>query len=155
MNYSCQKAGSFKELEKMAHDKTNWKHRLEALREIKRINSEKAISIITEMALHDRVFTVKKEAYKTALKMEIQVNGKPIFLGKKDTGYKLDDFKEIFKVIKKRSHMDKLDVEKVKDEMKEINPEMYDVMSYEKRGKFNSWIRDIYGSIHNNKDDIK
>lgn len=148
MNYAVHKAGSFKELEKMAYDKTNWHNRLEAVRKMKRMKSEKVMNILTDMVFHDRVFAVKKEAYNAALRMGVKVNGKPIFLGKKDTGYKLDDFKEIFNIIKKRCHMDNVDVDKIKEEMQKLNPEMYDVMSYEKKGKFNSWIRDIYGTIH-------
>lgn len=46
--------------------------------------------------------------------------------------------------------MDKLDVEKVKKEMKLLNPEMYDVIIYEKGKKINNWIKDVYGSLHNN-----
>ena len=38
--------------------------------------------------------------------------------------------------------------------MKELNPEMYDVMSCEKGSKFDLWIKDIYGRLSTKELDI-
>lgn len=149
MKYLNETPKNINDLLKMANDRTNWKHRLEAVHKMKKYDCDLVREKLAYLALHDRVFIVKKEAYKVAHELDIIVNGKPVFLGKKDTGYKLGDFKNLFSTIKKRVHMDKLDVEKVKEEMKSLDPEMYDVMLHEKGKKFNYWIKDVYGSLHN------
>lgn len=151
MKYLNETPKNINDLLKMANDRTNWKHRLEAVHKMKRYDCDLVREKLANLALHDRVFIVKKEAYKVAHELDISVNGKPVFLGKKDIGYKLGDFKSLFSTIKKRVHMEKLDVEKVKKEMKILNPEMYDVMIYEKGKKINNWIKDVYGSLHNEK----
>lgn len=72
---------------------------------------------------------------------------KLIFLGKKDIGYKPSDFKEVFQRIKRESKMDQFDLELFKEKFKIINTEMYDVMSYEKGGKFDQWIETNYNAL--------
>lgn len=151
MNYINQTPSNINELMRMADNKFNWKERLEAVHKMRKYNCEQVREILASLALHDRVFTVKKEAYKAAQGLNITVNGKPIFLGKKDTGYKMADFKELFAVIKKQCKMDQLDISKIRAKIKSINPEMYDVMSVEKGRKFDSWIRDIYGRLPKDK----
>ena len=43
--------------------------------------------------------------------------------------------------------MEELDLELFKDRFQHINPEMYDVMSYEKGNKFEDWIINTYKSL--------
>lgn len=152
MNYIYETPHNIQELKSMADNKTDWKVRLDAVHKMRKYHCEEVMDIIISLALHDRVFTVKKEAYKAALALGITVNGKPMFLGKKDTGYKLDDFKEIFHTIKKQCNMEKIDVGSIKYHLKKLNPEMFDVMSQEKGKKFDSWIRDIFGKLPKDKD---
>ncbi len=132
---------------KMADNKLSWKERMDAVHKMKKYDCQEVRDVLIDIALHDRVFIVKKEAYKAAKELNLSFNGRPLFLGKKDTGYKLDDFKRIFGMIKKQCRMEKVDIKKLKVKMKELNPEMYDVISCEKGKKFDSWIRDIYGRL--------
>ncbi|WP_294404089.1 HEAT repeat domain-containing protein [uncultured Clostridium sp.] len=142
-------------LMKMADNKVNWKIRMEAVHKMRKYDCDEIRNKLLMMALHDRVFIVKKEAYKAALSLNIKLpNGKPVFLGKKDTGYKLDDFKKLFARIKKICRMEKVDIKKIRSKMKELNPEMYDVMLCEKGSKFDLWIKDIYGRLSTKELDI-
>ena len=50
--------------------------------------------------------------------------------------------------------MEKVDIKKIRSKMKELNPEMYDVMSCEKGSKFDLWIKDIYGRLSTKELDI-
>lgn len=151
MNIVNETPKNINELLKMANYKLNWKIRMDAIQKMRKYNCEAVRDKIASMALCDRVFIVKKEAYKAAQSLKITVSGKPIFLSKKDTGYKLNDFKELFGIIKKQSKMEKIDIKKIKERMKILNPEMYDVMLCEKGKKFDTWIKDIYGALPKEK----
>lgn len=155
MNSIKKKPDNMKQLMKMADNKVDWKMRMEAVHKMRKYDCEEVRNKLLILALHDRVFIVKKEAYKAALSLNVKLpNGKPLFLGKKDTGYKLDDFKKLFGKIKKMCRMEKVDIKEIRMKMKELNPEMYDVMSFEKGSKFDSWIRDIFGKLRQNNSDI-
>lgn len=43
--------------------------------------------------------------------------------------------------------MEELDLELFKIKFKQVNPEMYDVMQYEKSNKFDKWIENIYKGL--------
>lgn len=151
MEFMKETPKNISELVKKAGDKTNWKRRLEAVNEMKRYDCQQVRDVITRLALHDRVFKVKEEAFRVAQALGIKKNGKPIYLGKKDIGYKSSDFTKIFKRIKRECSMNELDLIKFKEKMKIINPEMYDVMQYEKGKKFDTWIEGKYKSLPKEK----
>lgn len=68
-------------LMKMADNKVNWKIRMEAVHKMRKYDCDEIRNKLLMMALHDRVFIVKKEAYKAALSLNIKLpNGKPVFL---------------------------------------------------------------------------
>ncbi|MBV4432401.1 HEAT repeat domain-containing protein [Clostridium tyrobutyricum] len=139
-------------LVKMAGDKNHCDKRLQALDELKKWDCQKSRDVITRLALHDRVYKVKEKAFRVAQALGIKKGGKPIYLGKKDTGYKSKDFKKIFSRIKRESHMDTLNLEVFKSKFIQINPEMYDVMLNEKNSKFDEWIEGIYRSLPKDKE---
>ena len=144
MDFIKETPSNIDELVKMAGDKTSWKRRLQSVQQMKKYDCQQVRDVITRLALHDRVFKVKEQAFRVAQGLEIKKNGKSIFLGKKDIGYKSSDFKKVFQRIKRECKMEELDLQKFKEKMKTINPEMYDVMTYEKDKKFDSWIEGIY-----------
>ncbi len=125
----------------------DWKARLLALNELKKYDCPQSRDVISRLALYDKVYKIKEEAFKAAKALGIEKNGKPIKLGKKNIGYKLKDFIEIFLKIKKDKQMDNLDLTVFKKTLKIINPEMYNVMEFEKSKKFDSWIRTSYNCL--------
>lgn len=137
----------FQYIIKKAKDKTSWRNRLEALREMKSCDFEQKKDLIIQMALHDRVFAVKEEAFRIAQSLGYKKHGKAFFLSKKDIGYKNKDFVKLFKKIKKQMEMDELDLASFKSKFKKIDPEMYDVMMFEKGEGFDEWIKNIFISL--------
>lgn len=135
------------ELKRKANNKCDWKERLDAVRELKKYDCQKSRDIVTRLALHDKVFKVKEEAFRAAQAFGINKNGKPIFLGKKDIGYKNKDFTKTFLRVKRESKMEEFDLEVFKEKFIEVNPEMYDVMKYDKSNKFDKWIENIYKGL--------
>ena len=147
MDFIKETPSTIKDLIKMAGDKTNWKRRLEAVHQMKKYDCQQVRDVITRLALHDRVFKVKEEAFRVAQALGITKQGKPIYLSKKDTGYKSSDFTKTFQRIKRECKMEELEIEKFKEKFLIVNHEMYDVMSFEKGKKFDEWIENKYKSL--------
>ena len=142
---------NIKELVKAANDKTSWRRRLQALNVLKQHNCQQSRDVIIRLAIHDRVFKVKEEAFRAAQALKLTKGGKPIYLGKKDIGFKSKDFKKVFLRIRREKKMQELDLALFKETLKIINPEMYDVMEYEKGNKFDEWITNSYKSLPKDK----
>lgn len=136
-----------KELVKKANDSTSWKTRLEALNAIKEIDCQQRTDVIIRLALHDKVYKVKETAFRIAQELNLKKGGKSIFLGKKDIGYNSKDFTKIFLRVKRETGMEELQLDIFKDKFNQINPEMFDVMCYEKDNKFDDWIEKLYISL--------
>jgi len=135
------------QLVKQADLKSDYKARLLALNALKKYDCTQSRDVITRLALHDKVYKIKEEAFKAAQTLGIKKNGKPIKLGKKNIGYKLEDFTKIFLSIRSDKNMDGFDLSLLKKYLKTLNPEMYDVMKFEKGDKFNSWIKTTYNCL--------
>ena len=74
-------------------------------------------------------------------------NGRPIALGRKDIGFKSSDFTKIFQRIKREKKMEELDVSGFKEALQVLNPEMLDVMSFEKGSNLDAWIESTFKSL--------
>ncbi|MBL1244702.1 MAG: HEAT repeat domain-containing protein [Sulfurimonas sp.] len=135
------------ELIKQASLTSNYKARLKALNELKKYDCPDSRDVITKLALFDKVFKVKQEAFKAAKVLKIEKNGKAIKLGKKNIGYNLEDFTKIFLKIKSDKNMEHLNLNLCKEHLKKLNPEMNDVMKFEKGDKFDSWIKTTYNCL--------
>jgi hypothetical protein len=127
-----------------ANRNNSWKIRLAALEELRKYDCQQSRDVITRLALHDKVYKIKEEAFRAAQALGITKSGVPIRLGKKDIGFKPSDFTKVFQRIKREQAMDELDLSKFKSALQNINPEMLDVMSFEKGSKLDSWIESIY-----------
>jgi len=149
INYAIKKETpeNINDLVKMAGIKISWRKRIEAVNELKKWDCQKSRDVLTRLALHDRVYKVMEEAFRAAQALGITKNGKPIYLGKKDIGYKSSDFKKVFSRIKRESKLEDLDLQIFKDKFIQVDPEMYDVMSYEKGDKLDTWIGNMYDSL--------
>lgn len=92
-----------------------------------------------------------EEAFRIAQSLGFEKNGKPIYLGKKDIGFKQSDYTKTFARIKRECKMEELDIQVFKEKFIIVNPEMYDVMLYEKSSNFDEWIENIYKCLPKKK----
>lgn len=88
------------ELIKDANQKHSWNTRLSALNELRKYDCPQSREVIIRLALHDKVYRVKEEAFRAAQALGLTKNGKPIQLRKKNIGYKSSDFTKQFQRIK-------------------------------------------------------
>ncbi|MGL4253822.1 MAG: hypothetical protein ACRCU6_03585 [Fusobacteriaceae bacterium] len=131
----------------------SYRTRLEAIQLIKEYDltdesNRELKDIIINMALNDRVFAVKREAFLLCQRNRLTKNGEVINLGKKNTGYSPNDVRKMFVKVKRESNMAELDMELFKEKFMKIAPKMYDVMESEHQS-FDNWIRGIYKFISN------
>lgn len=138
---------NIEELVKDASRKHCWKTRLAALNELRNFDCQKSRDVITRLALHDNVYKVKEEAFRAAQALGITKNGNPIRLGKKDIGFKPSDFTKIFQRIKREQKMYVLDLAVFKAALENLNPEMLDVMSFEKGSNIDAWIENTFNGL--------
>ncbi|EJP4178194.1 HEAT repeat domain-containing protein [Vibrio vulnificus] len=136
-----------KGLVKAANCKTSWKKRLSALQEIKSIDCRERQDVVIRLALHDKVYKVKEEAFRIAQSLGFTKNGQPIKLGRKNIGYKPKDFTKIFQRIKREKKMDEFDLSLFREHFEVVAPEMFDVMLYEKGKKFDAWLENSFQSL--------
>ena len=139
------------ELVKMANKKISWETRMEALSELAKYNCQKSRDVVTRLAFTDKVFSVKQEAFKIAQSFGVTIHGKPIRLGKKNIKYKNSDFKNLFNKVKKQAKMEIFNLKAFKEKWLIVDPEMYDVMSYEKKDTFDEWIEKVYITLPKTK----
>lgn len=135
------------ELVKNANCRYCWKTRLAALEELKKYDCQQSQDVITRLALHDKVYKVKEEAFRATQALGITKNGNPIRLGKKDIGFKQADFTKLFQRIKRDKKMEELNLAEFKAVFNILNPEMLDVMSFEKGNKLDSWIENTFKGL--------
>ena len=135
------------ELVKNANCKHCWKTRLSALEELRKYDCQKSRDVITRLALHDKVYKIKEEAFRATQPLGITKNGKPISLGKKDIGFKAKDFTKLFLRVKRELKIDEFDLASFKAGFKRTNPEMYDVLSFDKGSKFDLWIENTFKGL--------
>lgn len=135
------------ELIKDANQKHSWNTRLSALNELRKYDCPQSREVIIRLALHDKVYRVKEEAFRAAQALGLTKNGKPIQLRKKNIGYKSSDFTKQFQRIKFEKKMDEFDLTAFKDTFESVNPEMFDVMSFEKGNNFDIWIKNTFNGL--------
>jgi hypothetical protein len=95
--------GNIKELVKKAGDKTSWKNRLEAINEFSKWRCQQSVDVVTQLALHDKVYKVKDEAFRVAQAFGVKKNGKNIYLGKKEKSSSNSEIIKVFKRAKRET----------------------------------------------------
>lgn len=138
------------ELVKKSRNKADYKERIEAIKELAKIDCPQRKDVIVNLAIHDRVFAVKEAAHHEAQKLKLTKNGKPISLGKKDIGYSNGDIVKKLARVKRESKMDEFDCAEFKERFKTVDPEMYDVLQFEKSSKFDSYLENQYKCLPKN-----
>lgn len=66
MNFIKKTPTNIDELVKNANCKHSWETRLSALEELKKYDCQQSRDVITRLALHDKVYKVKEEAFRAA-----------------------------------------------------------------------------------------
>jgi hypothetical protein len=110
----------------LALDKSNWRNRLTAVEELSKCKSEKVKEILWDIVLKDKVEVVRKSAYKV-----LKSWGEKIHFIKLGKPYTSSDIKSAFEKTRKKIDFADIEIETFKNVLREVSPEIYDVLSYE------------------------
>jgi len=130
------------ELMKEARNKVSWRERRDAVTELSNHDYRQSVDILKHILYKDRVFNVQYAALQSLQKLGV----KDIRLPKKKDPYSKKEIVKVFRLIKSHIKED-ITVEAIKEKMKQVNPEMYDVMSHEKKDKFDSWLENTMRTL--------
>ena len=137
-------------LKRKANNQNSWRERLEAVNELKNYDCQQSRDILTRLAIHDVVFTVKEAAFRAVQAMGVTKNGKPIYLGKKPKGNLVDG------INKKLTHVrDSLPEGYTLDEFQSVfqqqYPAAYDAYEGDKGKQFDKWLGNVIQSLPKKK----
>lgn len=136
---------------KKCRTKINYKVRKEGIEELFKIDCPQRKDVLINLALHDKVFEVKELAFRKCQSLGLTYKGKPIRLGKKNIGYNEKDILKFFLRVKREANLEDFDLEVFKNKFLQINPEMYDVLAYEKGKKFDEYLENKFKSLPKKK----
>lgn len=140
-----------KEALRKCRTKTSYKVRMKGIEELYRIDCTQREDVLINLAIHDRVFAVKELAFRKCQALKLTYRGKPVFLGKKDIGYKNKDITKKLSRAKREAKLDEFDLEVFKNKLLQIDPEMYDVLAYEKGKQFDTYLENQFKCLPKDK----
>lgn len=137
-------------LKRMANNKTNWRERLSAVKELSTMNDQPSANVLCRLAIHDPVFTVKEAAFRAAQARKLTYAGKPIFLGRKPQGNLVEGINKKLAVVK-NSLAEEFTLEEFKERFQEKYPEAYDIYEGDKQDGFDKWLKNVITSLPKKK----
>lgn len=137
-------------LKRKANNQNSWRERLEAVNELKNFDCQQSRDILTRLAIHDVVFTVKEAAFRAAQAMGVTINGKPICLGKKPKGNLISG------INKKLAHVQNslpegYTLDEFKRAFQQQYPAAYDAYEGDKGKRFDKWLGNVVQSLPKKK----
>lgn len=141
---------NIEELKKKAGNKANWRERLKAVQELGQYNCQQSRDILTNLAIHDNVFTVKEAAFRAAQAMGVTKNGKQLYLGKKPKGNLVKGISK--KLVHVRDFLpEEYTLDDFKAEFERQYPVEYDVYEGDKQKRFDKWLENVTSSLPKKK----
>jgi len=144
---------NIEELKKMVNDEGNWRKRLEAVKELEKMNCQPSKDILLRLAVtkHEKVWKVKSAAVHACQVRELTHKGKPVFLGKKPEGNLVKDIMKKLGVVRNQFDDDSPSLEEFKKKFLEMYPIPYDIYEGDKGERFDKWLSNIIPSLPKKK----
>lgn len=132
-------------LKKQASDRTNYKNRLEAVKELGNFKCQQSKDILWRLMINDKVYAVQELSFR-----KLQAFGEDVKLPRKQKGLLVKDInKKLGKVL---GLMDgEYSETEFNQKFKELYPEDFDIYTFEKSAGFNQWVQNVLSSLPNAK----
>lgn len=130
-------------LKKQADDRSSYKTRLEAVEELGNYKCQQSKDILWRLMLNDRVNSVQQRAFR-----KLQAFGENVKLPKKRKGHTINEINKKLGVVE-RSMPASYSQQDFNRKFQELYPEAFDVYTFEKKGKFDTWIQNVLNSLPN------
>ena len=141
MNFTEENAPNIEELKKIANTKTDANVRKSAVEELGKWKCKQSIDILWRLMINDLVYEVQHASF-----LKLQAFGEDVKLPRKSKGNLI---KQIDKKIQKilNSIEGKISFEDFVNEFKKRLPEEFDICYHDKKGKFESWLKNIISTF--------
>lgn len=137
---------NLEELKRKANNQNSWRERLEAVNILKNYDCQQSRDILTRLAIHDIVFSVKEAAFRAVQAMGVTRNGKPIYLGKKPKGNLIAGINK--KLVHVRDSLpEDYSLDDFKTAFKRLYPAAYDAYEGDKGKRFDKWLGNVSSSL--------
>lgn len=129
---------NYEGLKKQVKRTSNWRERLEAVKELGKWNNKKVIGILTRLMKEDPVYKVQEAAYHQLKKL-----GEDVELPPRKAGNLVKDVTKILLRIKKSLPEDH-SYEEFKAKLKKMRLDVYDTYEGDKEEDFDKWLEHMW-----------
>lgn len=136
---------NIEELKKLASTKTSYQTRLTAIHQLRKYKCRQSIDILWRLMMQDKVYAVQEEAFRA-----LQRLGETVKLPRKKKGHLIKDINKHLEKVKNSFKGESYTTEQFKDRFKELYPTEFDIYSFEKKGKMDTWINNVLASLPSN-----
>ncbi|MBD7967745.1 HEAT repeat domain-containing protein [Paenibacillus gallinarum] len=139
--YTEGKPNNYEELKNDANNRSSWRTRLEAVKELSKWKCQESKDILWRRMNSDDVYSVKHAAF-----LGLQSFGENVKLPKKKSGNLIKDInKNLAKI--KNSLPEGHDFSEFKEKFKQTKPVEYDTYDGDKGNKLDSWLENVWKSL--------
>lgn len=136
---------NIEELKKLAATKTSYQTRLTAIHQLRKYKCRQSIDILWRLMMQDKVYAVQEEAFRALQRFDEKVK-----LPRKKKGHLVKDINKRLEKVNNSFKGESCTIEEFKDRFKSLYPTEFDIYSFEKKGKMDTWIKNVLASLPSN-----
>lgn len=133
---------NIEELKKLARTKTSYQTRLTAIHQLRKYKCPQSINILWQLMMRDKVYAVQEEAFRALQRFDEKVK-----LPRKKKGHLVKGINKLLEKVNNSFKGESCTIEEFKDRFKTLYPTEFDIYSFEKKGKMDTWIKNILASL--------
>lgn len=126
----------------LANNKSSYKLRNEAIDILEKYKCRQSIDILWRLMMNDRVYSVQHKAF-----LALQNFGEQVHLPRKRKGHLVKDINKKLGVVQRAFNDSEYSPNEFLEKFKSMYPEAYDIYSYEKGTKMQSWVINTLNSL--------
>lgn len=136
---------NIEELKKLAATKTSYQTRLTAIQQLRKYKCRQSIDILWRLMMQDKVYAVQEEAFRALQGLDEKVK-----LPRKQKGHLVKDINKRLEKVNNSFKSESCTIEQFKERFKDLYPTEYDIYSFEKKGKMDTWIKNVLATLPSN-----
>ena len=133
---------NIEELKNLANAKTSYQTRLTSIQQLRKYKCRQSIDILWRLMMQDKVYAVQEEAFRA-----LQRLGGTVKLSRKKKGNLVKDINKRLEKVKNSFKGESYTIEQFKYRFQELYPTEFDIYSFEKKGKMDTWINNVLTSL--------
>lgn len=135
---------NIEDIKTLAATKASYNTRLTAIHELSKYKCSQSIDILRRLMTQDKVYAVQEEAFRA-----LQRFGEDVKLPRKKKGHLVKDINKHLERVKNSFKGESFTIEQFTERFKQLYPTEYDIYTFEKKGKMETWINNILANFPN------